>query len=132
MPLYSTAAQNNALDAMWGASHATTMPASFEVALISGDPRQVTPTEMDYPGYARVAATNDASFWNDAADGVKTSVLTAFPDSTAAGTVTADFWGIYVAGALYDFGRLAEDIFVSGAGTGPKIRLKVRFNKELI
>ena len=127
---YSTTAKNAALDAMWGADHGPTMPATGEFGLLTSDPRFGTVDEATYPGYARVAFTNDATAWNAAVDGVKRSTLQTFPDSTGVGD-TATHWAIFVAGALYDFGPLSEPISITAAGAGPAVRVRLRFNDRL-
>ena len=129
--MFSTAAKNAALDAMWGASHAASMPATFQLGLLTNDPRLSAPVEVSGPGYARISGTNDGTFWDAAASGVKTSKVQTFPNATGAWS-TARFWGIWVTGELWDFGRLAEDIAVTAAGAGPAIKLRRTFASGLV
>jgi hypothetical protein len=135
--MLSLAAKQAALDALWGDNHGATMPATFEVGLITADPRVDTFAEIDYPGYARITGTNDGTFWNATnANGVKLSKIQTFPDSTAAGSNTGTHWAIWLPGGLvadvFDFGRLDEDITVTAAGAGPAIRIRRTFNTGLV
>lgn len=133
MPFYDPAALDAALDALWGVGHGSSMPAAFEVGLLSSDPRIAGEVEelTSAGGYARVPGTNDG-FWLPSEDGEKVSAVLRFPDPTAAWSAPAKFDGIFVDGVLWDFGPLAEDIEVTEAGSGPAIRLVRRFNERLI
>lgn len=111
MPLYDVSAANTALDAMYGANRGATRPATFDLGLLTSDPRisglvEEMPTDGTqeathwaiftpgtstlqdfapledsalFTGYARLAARpNDNTFWDDAADGEKTSKAQTF------------------------------------------------------
>lgn len=128
MPFADTAAQNAALDALWGADHGPTMPAMFEVGLLDGDPGEGGTELATVGGYARVDCTNDGTMWPPAEGGVKTSTVVAFPSTTDAWPDDAEFWGIYVNGALFDYGRLSDPVAVDGAGPGPQLTLTRYFD----
>lgn len=61
MPFYDVAAQNAALDALWGDGHAPSMPAAFDLGLICSDPR-VTGVVEEMPADGSRAATRWAIF----------------------------------------------------------------------
>jgi hypothetical protein len=135
--MLSLAAKQAALDSLWGDGRGINMPLTFELGLITDDPRLVAVTEISYPGYARITAPNDNTFWNNTnANGVKLSKVQTFPDSTGAGTNTGRFWAIWLPGGLaadvFDFGRLSEEIAVTVAGPGPAIRIRRTFNTGLV
>lgn len=127
MPFYDDAAADAALDAMWGANHGSTMPATFQVGLLTGDPRDGGIELTSAGGYARLTCTNGASFWGDAAGGTKTSVPVQLVNATGAYNDDADWWGIWVSGALFDFGRLTDTISVTAAGAPPAFTISVYF-----
>lgn len=128
MPFYDEAAQNAALDALWGAGHGASMPTTFQVGLLDGDPTDGG-AELDPDGgYARITRTNNASTWLPADAGAKVSVVLTFPDATDAWSADATWWGIYVSGALFDYGPLADTLQVTGAGDGPQITLARYFD----
>lgn len=128
MPFVDEAAQNAALDALWGAGHGASMPSTFQVGLLDGDPSDGG-AELDSDGgYARITRANNATTWLPADAGVKSSVPLPFPDPTDAWSADADYWGIYVAGVLFDYGPLSDTLQVTGAGTGPRITLARYFD----
>lgn len=121
MPFYSTAAQDAALDALWGSGHAASMPATFDVGLLTSDPRVGTVDEMPadgtqaathwaifvagalfdfglleepvtFAGYARIAGLpNDDTTWDVAADGMKSMQPQTFTGLDRPVTPTVQF-----------------------------------------
>lgn len=131
MPFYDAAAQNAALDALWGSQHGVTMPDTFEVGLFTGDPSDAG-LELDPDGgYARIVCANDDTTWLPADEGVKTSVLLVFPDSTGEWSDDADYFGLFVGGTLFDFGRLTDPVSVAVEGPGPQVILSRYFDPQV-
>lgn len=112
--------RNRILDARYGGG-AYVKPATVYVALFTAMPTVAGGgTEVAGGSYARVAVTNDAANWPNAANGVKSNANAInFPQATAA-------WGVVVgvgifdalaAGNLLDFAPLAASKTVQNGDT---------------
>ena len=131
MPFYDTTAQNAALDSLWGAAHGSTMPTTFEVGLLNGDPTDAGTELASTGGYARITASNNGTTWPGAVDGSSTTAPLSFADATGPWSDTATHWAIYVSGGLFDYGRLADPVTVTAAGPVQPITLTVYFNPDV-
>ena len=113
------------LDAMLGTG------AAFELGLLTGDPR-VGGVEVTGPGYARVAGVDDGTFWQAAADGIKSSFPQEFPAPTGEWD-TATHEGRWFGGVLVDFAPLDSKVVVTSASSpAPVVRVSRKFNGRLI
>lgn len=124
------AAMNALLDAGYGTTRAAHCPASHELALFFGDPRDLGTELASDGGYARVTVT--AADWEAAADGEKSTVWMQFPAPTAEWSSAATHWALIASGeVLWDSGPLTEPLEVTGAGDGPLVRATVRFAESI-
>lgn len=123
------AAQNFYLDSMLDPEP----PGGVAYGLLSGDPRAGGVELGADGGYARVAVADYSTFWTPADAGVKTSALLLFADATGAWSGPATYWGLWVGGTLWRFGKLDVDdpLYVTAAGPAPKIRIAVKFATAL-
>lgn len=117
---------NACLDAAYGTTRAAHCPSQHDLALYFGDPRYGG-VEITGGGYARV--TVGAADWDLAEDGAKSTVnWLQFPAPTDEWSSEATHWGLIDEdGELWDSGPLADTLVVSGAGSGPLVRVTVRF-----
>lgn len=126
-----TAAMDALLDAGYGTTRATHCPASHELALFYGDPRDGGTELAADGGYARV--TVDAADWSAASGGEKTTAWMQLPPTTDAYSSMATHWALIASGeVLWDSGPLTEPLEVTGAGDGPLVRAVVRFADSII
>jgi hypothetical protein len=118
MALGSTLAQNLALDACYGSSHASVWPATLYLRLYNGNPMTGGTELTGAGGYAPVAMVNDSTHWPNASGGQKSNGVTlAFPTSSGAWSSAATyFWLTDGTGNLLDGGPLTLSIAVTGAG----------------
>lgn len=126
MPLYDVTAQNTALDAMYGDSRGATRPASFDVGLLTSDPR-ISGLVEEMPTDGTKAATHWAIF----SGGVLHDFGPLDEDVTFSGyaRLTArpndnTFWDAAAEGS--------KSSKVQTFAGGPAIILTVRFNEGLI
>ena len=101
-------------------------------ALVEVGLRNVAGAELDpaeCPGYARYTVTDYASWWQPAADGVKSTIVFSLPDTTDAWDDAAVEDCIFVDGVAFDAAPLLEPLVVDGAGSGPKMRVSRRFDE---
>lgn len=129
------AAQSAALDAMLGDNAASTMPASFELALWDGDPRGGGNVELPSTGgYARVTGiANDSTNFPDAVDGAKTCLVQSFGTSSGSWPNVGTFFVLIDAAdstTRYFYGPLTEPVVVSVAGTGVAVQPIINWNTE--
>lgn len=119
MPILDVSEQNNSLDNDYGSTKGPNAPANHELVMYDGDPRDggVELNDTDCPGYERVTVANDSG-WPAAVDGRKTRTIT-MPVPTDAWDQTATHWGLEntTTNGVGDFGRFADPIVVTGAGT---------------
>lgn len=106
--------ENLALDAILGSGHATAMPATVYVALLTDASTDDTlGTEVSGGSYARASVTNNDTNWPDAVSGEKSNgTQITFPTLTATwGTIT--HWAIMDAssgGNMLFYGSLSSSI----------------------
>lgn len=122
MALTDPAAQNVALDAVYGSGKAAGAPSSIEVAAFNGDP-EAGGVELDtIGGYARLVLANNTTNFPDAGDGQK-----AVPvewTATDAWSDTVTHWQFYDhadSTTRYDSGKFGAEINVTGAGSVPGV-----------
>lgn len=123
------AAMNVLLDAAYGTTRAAGCPASHELALYFGDPRDGG-VEITGGGYARVTVL--AADWLAAADGAKSTNWLTMAAVTGEWSSEATHWGLLDGVTLYDSGPLATPLVVTTAGDGPLVRATVRFADSIV
>lgn len=93
MPVNSVTTMNQILDAWLGTTRAAGCPDSYDVELWQDDPREDSPTEADWGGYA--AASWPSDDWLAAEGGEKDSDgLVDFGAPSSAGTDAARYWAL--------------------------------------
>lgn len=116
MPLGDVSEQQRHVSSYYGAD-ATQVPASFDVALWTGNPYDDGTVEVSYPGYARVTLTNDGTTFVAGTDGSATATAT-FPDATdAATTDDAACWVLFNGTSIDSYAYLLAPIGIDGAGS---------------
>lgn len=116
MPLGDVSEQQNHVSSYYGADDSL-VPASFDAALYTGNPYEGG-VEFDYPGYARVAVTNNTTNFVPSVDddGSATATVT-FPDATdEATTDDAKVWVLFNGSAIDSWDFLSSPLSVEGAG----------------
>lgn len=134
MPWADTAYQDAALDSLWGENRGPTTCATFELGLLTGDPR-FDGVEVAGTGYARIVCTNDATFWQPSTNGSKVSTVQTFPAPTGLwDSATHDGIWALVDGVmtLIDFAPLGTPIDVDAGDPAPRIQITRRFNAALL
>lgn len=133
MPIRDTAAMNASLDNDYGPTRGPNAAASHDVALYSGDPMipadQGGGVEIDGGGYARVPLA--AADWEPADAGAKSAAPVTFPDTTAAWATAATHWALFDGAVMWDCGPLAEELVVTGPGSGPVVEVTVFYADSL-
>ena len=118
------------LDAFLGDDASSAVPATFHVALLTGDPR-AGGVEVSGTGYARVTLANTTAVWGAATGGQK-SALATFP--TAGGTwTTARWWAAASSGASTAWcmaGQLSESVSLVDGDVGPAVSCVVRVDQD--
>jgi hypothetical protein len=115
MPLGDVSEQQNHVGSYYGAA-SSLVPASFDVALFTGNPYDSGAVEVSYPGYARVTLTNDTATFIPDTDGSVTATVD-FPDATdAATTDDGATWVMFNGAAIDSWDWLANPVSVDGAG----------------
>jgi hypothetical protein len=123
------AAMNALLDAGYGTTAAAGIPTSHDLALFYGDPK-FGGVEITGGGYARVTVAD--SDWLAAANGEKSTRFMEFPATTDEWSSEATHWALFDGADLWDSGPLAEPLDVTGVGSGPLVRVTVRFADSII
>lgn len=114
MPLGDVTEQQRHISSYYGAD-STQVPASFDVALYTGDPTNGG-VEVAYPGYARVTLTNDTTTFVPGTDGSATATA-SFPDATDAATSDDPaVWVLFNGTAIDSWDFLASAIAIDGPG----------------
>lgn len=133
MPWNDTDYQNAALDALWGDSRGPNTCATFELGLLTGDPR-LGGVEITGGGYARIAAANANTFWQDAANRLKRSLVQTFPTPTGLWDIAthdgiwADVGGVMT---LIDFAPLDRKVVADAGDPAPTVQIARRWNVGL-
>lgn len=128
MPVVDVTMQNQILDAWLGTSRAAGTPGSYDLELWAGDPRDVGSAEVSGGGY--VAQSIDADDFNAASGGSKSaSGFTTFPAATGAYSDTVTHYALRhpTTSGIAFCAPLADELDVTGAGDGPKVRPVVFF-----
>lgn len=115
MPIGDLAQKQKILNSLFGASHSSAMASSHTVALYTGNPYD-SGTETDYPGYARVTVTNNATWPAADSDATKT-VEVDFPDATDAASDDITAWVLFDGTDITMWEFLDDPIAVDGPGT---------------
>jgi hypothetical protein len=123
MPLGDVTEQQAFISSYFGAD-ASRIPASFDVAIYTGDPYNGG-VEFAYPGYARVTLTNDLTTFVDNSDGSSTATA-SFPDATGAATTDdGAVWVLFNGTAIVAWEFLDQPVEVDGAGVVGDIEVTV-------
>ncbi|WP_067428547.1 phage tail fiber protein [Nocardioides jensenii] len=122
MPIRDVAAMNASLDNDYGTTRGPNAPAEHELALFSGDPMDGG-VEVSGGGYSRVTVTE--ADWAAAADGEKSLLETVeFPPTTDEWEDDVTHFALIAAGeVMWDCAPLADDLVITGPGTGPAITI---------
>lgn len=123
-------AMNAILDCLFGANQGGAFPTEFRMELWAGDPRLTGSFQITYPGYAPVMVSTSTDWDTPADGGVKERTLAVqFADPTDEADDVGTHWVFFndATDALYFVGSLGADgLDISGAGTGPLVRPRVR------
>lgn len=133
---FDTTIDEAALDALHGTTAGISMHFTFEVGLLTGDPRDGGVELGPDGGYARITGCDNASaaFWPDVAtDGQKVSVDLTLADATDAFSDVATHWGWFRTGETdpFNWGELDADIVVDEAGPVPSFNCIASFNLDV-
>ncbi len=122
-------AMNSILDCLLGPNQGESFPATLRMEIWAGDPRLSGTSEVTYPGYVAQTISTSTSWTTAASGGVKErdSVVT-FPAPTGEADDVGTHWAMFnpTTDALYFVGLLGDQLDISGAGSGPTIRPRVR------
>ena len=133
---FDTTIDEAALDALHGPNSGVSMHFTFEVGLLTGDPRNGGVELGPDGGYARITGCDNASatFWPaNAADGQKVSADLTPANATEAYSGTATHWGWFRTGETdpFNWGELDTDIVVDAAGPVPSFTCAISFNLDV-
>lgn len=127
------AAQNAALDGLLGDAHASTVPASFEVAFFNAHPLLGGTELTSAGGYVRPTVANDSGAFPDAVDGVKVSAQIPIADPSGAWSDTATHL-VLIDGAdsttRWFVGKLRDELAIDGSETNVAASAAIFWNTE--
>lgn len=129
---YDTAAQNAALDALLSRD-VSSVPTAWEVALYNAHPAFGGTELTSAGGYVRASLNADLTDFPAASSGLKTSVVVAFPTSTAAWSDTAPYAVLIDAAdstTRWFVVLLTEEVNVDAVGVTPSVVLSNYWNVE--
>lgn len=122
MPIRDAVARRKSLRNDYGVDAAADAPSSHDLHLFNGDPMLTSGTEITGDGYA--AVTVDPADWTDDETEAIFALVT-FPDPTGAWDI-ATHWALEGSDGLWwDCGEFATPLNVTGAGTGPVVRVPI-------
>lgn len=122
MPYGDITEQQAALDAQFGANHATTVADTHTCHLFTGNP-YTDGVEVTGPGYAAVTVANDSG-WPDADDTATKTRTVTFPDPTDAWD-SARCWVLKNGTAITAWEFLGGVLDIGDAGAGPTVDVTV-------
>lgn len=131
MPIADLAAQQAALDNIYGSTAGSHSPATWQLALFTGDPTvdefAVEADSTTCPGYARVSFAQSAWSATDSGGVKRLATPLAFPAATAEWTVTLTHWALLDGATMWNVEPLAVPLDVTAASSGPTIAPAIFF-----
>lgn len=126
MPILDDAARNKSLANDYGPTRGPNAAASHTVELWDGDPSLDGSAQITGGGYAASAPVAPGD-WS-APDGGQIQATPTFPSPTGAWSTATHFVLRGSDGLGWDYGVLAEPLYVTGAGGPPEVTVTVFYN----